>query len=181
VPQILVTFDIDANGIVHVAAKDKATAKENTIKIEASSGLSKEEVERMVNEAKVSEEEDKKRFEEVEARNRLDAMVYEVEKQLKDLRDKAPADALTEIDAALAAGKVALESKDADQMRAAYDRIQAAMHKVAEAAYKAAGDAGGPGEAGGGGAAGPHGGNGTNSAKTKRDDNVIDAEFEENK
>ncbi|MBI3072028.1 MAG: molecular chaperone DnaK [Deltaproteobacteria bacterium] len=182
VPQILVTFDIDANGIVHVAAKDKATSKENTIKIEASSGLSKDEVERMVNEAKASEEDDKKRFEEVEARNRLDAMVYEVEKQVKDLREKAPADALKEVDTAIAVGKEALESKDADQMRAAYDRIQAAMHKVAEAAYKAAGAGpgdGGSAAGGGGGASGAGGGNGT--GKAKRDDNVIDAEFEENK
>ena len=137
VPQIEVTFDIDANGILNVTAKDKATNKEQKIQITSSSGLSKEEVERMAKEAEAHSAEDKAKREEIEARNQLDSMVYQVEKMLKENGDKISGDEKGQVESAVADAKKALEGTDAAAMNAAREKLTAASHKLAEAMYKA--------------------------------------------
>ena len=138
IPQIEVTFDIDANGILNVTAKDTATGKDQKIAITSSSGLSKEEVERMAKEAEAHSAEDKAKREEVETRNQLDAMVYQVEKMLHENGDKISGGERGEVENALGDAKKALESGDHKSMQTARDRLQAASHKLAEAMYKAA-------------------------------------------
>ncbi len=138
VPQIEVTFDIDANGILNVTAKDTATGKDQKIAITSSSGLSKEEVERMAKEAEAHSAEDKQKREEVETRNQLDAMVYQVEKMLKENGDKISGGERGEVENALGDAKKALESGDHKSMQTARDRLQSASHKLAEAMYKTA-------------------------------------------
>ncbi len=180
VPQIEVTFDIDANGIVNVSARDKATNKEQRITITASSGLDERDIEKMVDDAKKFEEEDKKRKDAVENRNALEAMVIQTEKLLSEAGDKIPAAEKSEVEAALADAKEAVESQDADKVSAAKDKLTAASHKMATAMYgqgqASAGDASG-GAAGGGAA--PEADAGDAGGDAGGDGEVIDAEFEE--
>jgi len=172
VPQIEVTFDIDANGIVHVSAKDKATGKEQSIRIESSSGLSKEEIEKMKSEAKAHEAEDKKKKELVEARNQLDTFVYSSEKALKDYGDKVSEDEKKKIEQAAEKAKKALKSDNIDEIKAAQEELQKAAHKLSEEIYKAAQakDAGGAEGARQAGGAGQEGGK-------KSDEDVVDADY----
>ena len=137
VPQIEVTFDIDANGILNVTAKDMATGKDQKITITSSSGLSKEEVERMAKDADAHAAEDKAKREEVETRNQLDAMVYSVEKMLRENGDKISGQERGDVENALADAKKALEGSDAGAMKTARENLTAASHKLAEAMYKA--------------------------------------------
>ncbi len=169
VPQIEVTFDIDANGIVSVSAKDKATAKEQQIRIQAKSGLSDADIERMVKDAEANADADKKRREAVEARNQLDALVHSTEKTLRENGEKVPAAEKTEVEAAIAAARTAMEGQDAEAIRGASDRLNQVAMRMGEALYKAqqAGEA----QAG---AAGPGAGPGA-----KPGDKVVDADFEE--
>ena len=136
VPQIEVTFDIDANGIVNVSAKDLGTQKEQKITITASSGLSKDEVERMMREAESHSDEDKKRREEIEVRNRADQAVYTAERMLKDAGEKIPIADKNAIENAMADLKKAIESNDAAAMSKAMDVLMQAQHKASEALYK---------------------------------------------
>ncbi len=171
VPQIEVTFDIDANGIVHVSAKDLGTGKEQSIQITASSGLSKEEIDRMVREAAAHAEEDRRKRERVDARNQLDGLVYQTEKTLGEHGASLDAGARGEIESTLADAKKALESEDIDRIRAATSALSRASHKLAEVMYAKAsrGAAGAP--PGGDGAARPEG--------DKGKEDVVEAEFEE--
>ncbi|MBW2242576.1 MAG: molecular chaperone DnaK [Deltaproteobacteria bacterium] len=175
VPQIEVAFDIDANGILAVHAKDQASGKEQSIRIEGSSGLSSEEIDRMMDDAASHATEDKERLESVEAHNKLDSLIYQTEKTLTENGDKLGEDDKKEIEEALAAAKQDLESNEKERMESGHNKVEQAMHKVAEVLYKAQGDAaGGPtAEAAGSDASdSPAGGN---------DDDVIDAEFSEEK
>jgi molecular chaperone DnaK len=174
-PQIEVTFDIDANGILNVTAKDKATNKEQKIQITSSSGLSKEEVERMAKEAEAHSAEDKAKREEIEARNQLDGMVYQVEKMLKENGDKISGDEKGQVESAVAEAKKALEGTDAAAMNAAREKLTAASHKLAEAMYKAQQTPPAEGATGAGPQAGaPQDGAGQ---QQKKDEGVIDAEY----
>ncbi len=170
-PQIEVTFDIDANGIVSVQAKDKATGKEQQIRIQASGGLSDADIQKMVQEAAANAEGDKKRREFVEARNSAEGLVHQVEKSLKDNEGKVAPTDKTEAEAAIAAARAALEGEDAGAVKQATERLNAVSMKIGEAMYKAQADAGaGPS----GGPQAPGGG-----AAPGGDDKVVDAEFEE--
>jgi molecular chaperone DnaK len=148
VPQIEVTFDIDANGIVNASAKDKATGKEQKITITASSGLSKDEVERMMKDAESHAEDDRKRREEIETRNRADQAVYGAEKTMRDMGDKLGASDKTALESAITELKNAVSSNDTAAMNRAMEQLTQAQHKAAEALYKQAGpaaaSAGGP-------------------------------------
>ena len=163
VPQIEVTFDIDANGIVSVQAKDKATGKEQQIRIQASGGLSEADIQQMVRDAEANAANDKAKRESVETRNQAEAMVHDVEKNLKEHGDKLPAADKGEAEAAVAAVKSALEGTDTAALKSASERLTAASMKIGEAVYKAQSEAPAPGAA---------------EAKPA-DDNVVDAEFEE--
>jgi len=169
-PQVEVTFDIDANGIVHVSAKDLATQKEQSIKITASSGLSKEEVEKLVKDAQAHTEEDKKRRRAAEAKNQADSLIYQTEKNLSEHGDKISAEDKTKIEEAVVALKKAMEGTDPDAIESATNTLTTASHKLAEEMYKKA-----SATAAAGGSAGAA--SGTGEAKT--DDKVVDAEFEE--
>ena len=169
-PQIEVTFDIDANGIVHVSAKDMATQKEQSIKITASSGLSKEEVEKLVKEAQSHTEDDKKRRKAAEAKNQADNLIYQTEKNLAEHGDKVPAEEKTKIQEAVAALKKAMEGNNTSAIESATQTLMSASHKLAEEMYKKASAASGSG-------ASTSGGNG--AGETKTDEKVVDAEFEE--
>jgi molecular chaperone DnaK len=174
VPQIEVTFDIDANGILNVTAKDTATQKDQKITITSSSGLSKEEVDRMAKEAEAHSAEDKAKKDEIEARNQLDGMVYGIEKMLKDNADKISGPDKENVESALAEAKKALEGTDAAVMNTARERLTQASHKLAEAMYKNASPQGGvqPGAE-----AGPQPGADGASGAAKKDEGVIDAEY----
>jgi molecular chaperone DnaK len=168
VPQVEVTFDIDANGIVSVSAKDKATGKEQQIRIQAKSGLSDADIERMVKDAEANAEADRQRREAVEARNQLDALVHSTDKTLKESGDKVPPAEKAEVETALTAARSAMEGQDADAIRDASEKLSQAAMKMGEALYKAEQAAPKPEEgAAGAGAAG--------ASKDK----VVDAEFEE--
>jgi molecular chaperone DnaK len=169
VPQIEVTFDIDANGIVNVSAKDKATNKEQKITITASSGLSKDEVERMKKDAELHAEEDKQRREEVETRNRADQAVYQAERMIKDAGDKLSASDKAPVEAAIQSVKTALEQNDAAAVTKALDQLTSAQHKAAEALYKQAQTSGAAG-------AGASADNDTASGSQAKEGDVIDAE-----
>jgi molecular chaperone DnaK len=175
-PQIEVTFDIDANGIVNVQAKDKGTGKEQKITITASSGLSKDEVDRMMREAEAHAEEDKKRRAVTEARNQADGLIYQIEKTLNENREKIPVGDISRIESSIAELKKALEGDDEAAIRTGMEHLQKASHAMAEALYKqtesgpAAGGAPG-GEPAAGGSAGPRAG--------APDGDVIDAEVVE--
>jgi molecular chaperone DnaK len=167
VPQIEVTVDIDANGIVHVSAKDLGTGKEQKIRIESSSGLSDADIDRMVKEAEAHAEEDKKEKEKAEVRNEADSMIYSTEKSLKDLGDKVSAADKSKIEAASADLKKALQGNDIEDIKAKTETLKQASYSIAEQIYKqqqASGGAGGAGQQGGGqagpGAGGPNMGGG---------------------
>ncbi|MBI5509695.1 MAG: molecular chaperone DnaK [Deltaproteobacteria bacterium] len=181
VPQVEVTFDIDANGIVHVTAKDKATNKEQRIRIEAGSGVSKDDIDRMVRDSKEHEAEDKKRREEVDTRNKADSMCYQLERNLADLKDKIDEPTRKDIEDKIKSTRSAIEANDPARIKSEMDALTAASHKMAEKMYQAAGGpaaggpAAGPGPGPGPGAAGPTTENGAGGEKGK----VVDAEFEE--
>jgi molecular chaperone DnaK len=175
VPQIEVTFDIDANGILNVTAKDKGTNNEQKITITSSSGLSKDEVEKMARDAESHAADDRKQKDTIEARNRADAMVYNVEKTLKEHRSKVSDAEAKEIESSIEEVKKAMADNDTDKINSATDRLTSASHKLAEAMYKASSQPGGsgptPGSDGGGASSGGDAG------KKDKDDNVMDAEF----
>ncbi|MGA3129468.1 MAG: molecular chaperone DnaK [Terracidiphilus sp.] len=180
VPQIEVTFDIDANGILNVTAKDNATGKDTRITITSSSGLSKEEVEKMAKEADAHAAEDKEAREQIEARNTLDSMVYNIEKMLKESGEKVQAADKTEVESALADAKKTLEgSPSTADLKSAHERLTQASHKLAEAMYKATATAaqgpaaGGPSEPAAGS---PSDGAGAGAGQ-KKEGEVIDAEY----
>ncbi len=137
VPQIEVTFDIDANGIVHVTAKDKGTGKENTIKIQDGSGLSKEEIDRMIKDAEAHAEEDKNRREEAEVRNQADSLVHQTEKFIKDNEDKVPADVKEKVEAAITEVKTALAGTDIAAVKAAVEKLSTESQALGQAIYDA--------------------------------------------
>ncbi len=174
VPQIEVTFDIDANGILHVSAKDLGSGKEQKISITGSSGLSKDEIEKMQREAEAHAEEDKKAKESVEVRNNADSLAYQCEKQLKELGDKIPGDKKAEIEKEIAAVREALKGSDVDAIKTAYDSLQAKFQAASEELYKAAAAQ----AQAAGGQAGPGPQPGAEQAKPKKDGDVVDAEFE---
>ncbi|MEP6947210.1 MAG: molecular chaperone DnaK [Acidobacteriota bacterium] len=176
VPQVEVTFDIDANGIVNVSAKDVGTGREQKITITSSSGLSKEEIDKMMKDAEAHAGEDEKKKSEIEARNRLDGLMYSVEKTFSENKDKLDAAATTELEAAIEESKTALAGSDVDAMNTAFDRIQTASHKLAEVLYsQTASPEGEPAgtEQASSASAGAEGDGSTAAA----DDNVIDAEY----
>ena len=177
VPQIEVTFDIDANGILNVSAKDMATNKEQSIRIEASSGLSEEEIKKMVKDSELHAEEDKKQRELVDARNQADTMIYSTEKSLQDLGDKVDSATRDQINEKIQGLKKAMEGTDIQAITNAQNELMQASHKLAEMMYQqASADAGGQaGDAQAGGAAGTSGAGG----KGAGDDDVVDADFEE--
>ena len=175
VPQIEVTFDIDANGIVKVTAKDKGTGKEQQITISGSTALSDDEVDRMVKDAESHAEEDKKHKDEIEVRNQTDSLAYSTEQTVKELGDKVSADMKKQAEDAVAEAKKALDGTDIDAIKAAGDKLQEVGHKLAEVVYSsaqqdaAAGNAGAAGQAG----AGAQAGSSSNSG-----DDVVDADYE---
>jgi molecular chaperone DnaK len=173
-PQIEVTFDIDANGIVHVNAKDLGTGKEQSIKITASSGLGKDEIERMVKEAESHAEEDRKRREMVDAKNQLDSLVYQTEKSLKDYESDVDAATKSTIESAIAEAKKAIEQGEIEAIRSASEALTQSSHKLAEVMYKRTVKEG-PSAADGGAAPGAGGAQGGG----KKGDDVVDADFEE--
>jgi molecular chaperone DnaK len=138
IPQIEVTFDIDANGIVNVSAKDMATGKEQAITITASSGLSKDDIDKMVKDADRHADEDKKRRADIEGRNQADSLVYNTEKMLNENREKIPVSDIKPIEDALAAAKEALKSEDMDKIRATMETLTKASHRLAEVMYRQA-------------------------------------------
>jgi molecular chaperone DnaK len=167
-----VTFDIDANGILSVKAVDKATNKEQTIVIKSSSGLGENDIEKMVQDAKQYEEEDKKKKAHIELRNRADSTVYQIEKALDDYKKHSSSDEVAAIEKGLAEVKEALKADDADRIQRSMDELLKLSHKAVEAMYKASAAQGAPGAAQPGPDAGPQApGNGK--------DGVIDADFEE--
>jgi molecular chaperone DnaK len=166
-PQIEVTFDIDANGIVNVSAKDKASGKEQSIRIQASGGLSEADIQKMVKEAEAHADEDKRRKELVEARNQADAVIYSTEKALRESETKIAADLKKQVEQAIADAKQSLTADNPQTIRQAADRLQQAASRVGEALSQAQAASQGAGGAGGQAAGGPSG------------DDVVDAEFEE--
>jgi molecular chaperone DnaK len=172
VPQIEVTFDIDANGIVNVSAKDQATGKEQSIQITASSGLAQEEIDKLVKDAELHADDDKKRKEIVEARNHADALIYSTEKSIKDLGDKVDDDTKSNVESAVETLKKAMEGDDAEEIKKQSEALTTVSHKLAEAMYKQASQ-GAQGQEAGEGA----GADGQTSAGPEED--VVDADFEE--
>jgi len=173
IPQIEVTFDIDANGILNVTAKDRATNNEQKITITSSSGLSKDEVEKMARDGESHAAEDRKRKDEVEARNRADQMIYSVEKTLKDHRDKIGEAEAKNVESALEEAKKVKDSGSAEEITAALDKLTQASHKLAEAMYKASG----PQQPGAGAPPPPPPSGDAAAGDGKSKDNVVDAEF----
>ncbi len=174
-PQIEVTFDIDANGILHVSAKDLGTGKDQKITIQGSSGLSKDEVEKMTKEAELHAEEDRKRKEAVETKNQLDSTIYQLEKTLKDAGDKLPADKKSKIESAIADAKKELESEDAARMKSAIEKLTALGGELYEEAQKAAQAAG---ASAGAAPSGEEASSGGSAKKTEKKADVVDADFE---
>jgi molecular chaperone DnaK len=173
-PQIEVTFDIDANGIVNVSAKDLGTGREQKITITASSGLAKDEIDKMMRDAESHAEEDKLARERIEARNKLDGMIYSTEKTLSEHRDKVDASTASEIEAAVAEAKGKLDASDASEVNAAYDKLTKSSHKLAEIMYQQASQA--TGQTGGDGAASGASGAAA-GGNSSGGDEVIDADF----
>lgn len=171
VPQIEVTFDIDANGILKVSAKDQATGKEQTITISGSTSLEQGEIDRMVREAEMYAAEDKQRKQEVEVRNQADALAYQVERQLRDLGDQAPAHEKARIEQLLGDLQAALkENAPIDRIKSLHSDLQQAAYSISQAAYRHEDDTGQQ-------TAGGYGG-GFNPGTVHRDDDVVDADFE---
>jgi molecular chaperone DnaK len=175
VPQIEVTFDIDANGILNVRAQDKGTGKEQKITITASSGLSKEEINKMAREAEAHASEDSKKKEGIEARNECDSLIYTVERVLREQGDKVPADLKGEIEGKVAAARSALQGNDSDNIRSVAKELSELMQKIGSAVYQQAGTPPPGGEATGGGAEGPSEGAGTEGG----DEGTVEGEFRE--
>jgi molecular chaperone DnaK len=176
IPQVEVTFAIDANGIVKVSAKDKATGKEHSIRIESSGGLSSNDIDRMVNEASAREEDDKKRRESIEKRNQLDNLVYQTEKLLRENSDKINDELKATTDEPLAAARTAVESDEADQITAAYEGLEKVMHELAAAIYSQGPEAAASDEMG------PNGHGDADETMAPGDDagdDIIDVPFEE--
>ncbi|MBV8444278.1 MAG: Hsp70 family protein, partial [Candidatus Dormibacteraeota bacterium] len=174
-PQIEVTFDIDANGILHVTAKDRGTGKENKVTITGSTTLQKDEVERMVREAESNAEEDRKRAESVETKNRAEHLAYQAERALSDAGDKVPADVRSDIETKVKAVRDAIGSNDTEAIKRAQDELSAAIQKIGEAVYAQQQQQGPPGPDGSGGAGEEHAPSGAGSGG----DDVFDAEFKE--
>ena len=174
VPKIKVTFDIDANGILSVMAKDEATGKDQKITITSNSGLGDDEIDRMVNDAQAHEADDQRRREAIEARNRADQLCYQVEKSLGDVKDKLPADKIADVESKVKSLREAIDKQDNDAIKSGTAALEVAMKGVAEAAYAQAGAAPGGNGASGGASAG-----GAPAGGASSDDDVIDAEFEE--
>jgi molecular chaperone DnaK len=180
-PQIEVTFDIDANGILNVTAHDRGTGKQNKVTITGSTTLQKTEVERMVKEAEAHAEEDRQRAEAVETKNRAEQLAYQAEKALKDAGDKVPAELRTDIEAKVAAIKDAIAKNDTAATKTAFDALQSSIQKIGEAVYASAG---GPTDGGQGGPAPEPEGGGTppesgSGGASPGGDDVVDAEFKE--
>jgi len=174
IPQIEVTFDIDANGILHVSARDKASGREQKIKIEASGGLSEQEIKKMVTDAESHVEEDRKRREEIEVKNRGDALAYETEKNLRELSDKLDSEGKARVESALETLKKALERNDAADIRSASDALTQAWNEVSSKLYQEAGK-GGPG---GPSAEGPGPEAAPGEGKKEGGDGAVDADYE---
>ncbi len=172
IPQIEVTFDIDANGILHVSARDKATGKEQKIRIEASSGLDEKAIEQMIGEAESHAAEDKKRRERVETRNRADSLVYQTEKNLKDLEDKISGDQKAQLQASIERTREALKKDDDAEVQAAMDELQQRWHQVAQQVYQAQGAPGGEAEEE------PAGAGAGSAGKAPEEEGVIEADYE---
>ena len=173
-PQIEVTFDIDANGIVNVSARDLGTGREQKITITASSGLSKDEIDRMMKDAESHSDEDKKRREGIEAKNRLDSLIYQTEKTITDNREKIAVGVISEAESAIADAKKAVDGGDADTINAEYDKLTRLSHRIAESLYQNASAGAGAADAASAGAAG--GASDAGQPKSGNDD-VIDAEY----
>ncbi|WP_141736587.1 molecular chaperone DnaK [Oligoflexus tunisiensis] len=171
VPQIEVTFDIDANGILSVSAKDLGTGKEQKLRIEAATKIDERDIDRMVKEAEANKDADRQRREQVENRNQLDSLIFSTEKSLKEGEGKVPADIKSDLESALAAAKAKLDSGSAEELKAAKDELEAKSHKLAEALYKQAA----------GQQAGASSAQGSTGGQKSSDPNVVDAEFEDNK
>jgi len=170
-PQIEVTFDIDANGIVNVSAKDLGTGREQKITITSSSGLTKEEIDRMVREAEMNAAEDQRKREQIEAKNRLDSLIYQTEKALSDNRDKLDSGTISQIESAISEAKSKLDSGSTEQLNMAFDNLTRASHKLAEVVYSQhAGASGGSGSR-------PGHSSQTGGSSSKGGDDVIDAEY----
>jgi len=167
-PQIEVTFDIDANGILSVGAKDNASGKEQSIRIEGSSGLDKSEIDQLVDEAQAHAQDDKERRERIDARNGLDALVYDAQKTVDEHREKIPVSDLSALEGAITSGKALVENEDAtlDELRSHHEQLQAAAHKVSEALYKQADSDAAPA---------------ADDAPDASGEDVVDAEFTEEK
>jgi molecular chaperone DnaK len=183
IPQVEVTFDIDANGILHVTAKDMGSGKEQAIKITAKSGLSEDDIKRMVKDAELHADEDKKKRESISQKNNLDNMVYQTEKLVRDNKDKLTDADTKPLQAAIDEAKKVLSTatSSADDMKAALDKLTAASHTVSGKLYeksKASGGGGGGGESGGGGG-GASGAGGAESSKTADGEDVIDADYKD--
>src|SRR5216110_477781 len=178
-PQIEVTFDIDANGILNVSAKDKATNKEQKITITASSGLTKEEAEKMKTEAEAHSEDDRRRMEEVEARNRLDGILYQSEKMLRENREKIAEADVKKAEEAIEEAKKAINEGGVARLRSATENVERSLHKIAEELYKTTQAASAEGQAGAAAGAGAGGGSsaGSGGAPEKKPGDVIDAEY----
>ena len=177
VPQIEVTFDIDANGIVHVSAQDKATGKSQEIRITGGSGLSEEEIQRMVKDAEANRSADQERRQVVDTHNQLDGMIFASEKMIKDGEGKISPQSKIELEAAIAEAKTKLSSESIDELKGAVERLQNVSHKVSTEMYQAAGGApGAEGEAQGNSGAGS---TDTGGANKKNDDDVVDADYKE--
>jgi molecular chaperone DnaK len=172
IPQVEVTFDIDANGIINVTAKDKATNNEQKITITSSSGLSKDEVEKMAKDAELHSVDDRKKKEEIEARNRADAMVYNIEKMLREHRDKVSEADAKSVESAIEETKKAMSEGGTERISQATSKLETASHKLAEAMYRASSQPGGQGGQGGTGST-----DGNKGGQEKPKDNVVDAEF----
>jgi molecular chaperone DnaK len=171
VPQIEVTFDIDANGIVNVSAKDHATGKEQSIQITASSGLSQEEIDQLIKDAEMHVEDDKKKKDLVEARNSADALIYSSEKSIKELGDKVDSDTKTKVEESTAALRKAMEGEDTEEIKRVSEELTQASHKLAEAMYQQASQ----NEQQAGAESTEQAADGAGAA----DEDVVDADFEE--
>ena len=178
-PQIEVTFDIDANGILHVSAKDKATAKEQKIRIEASSGLSDADIDKMVKDAEKNAAEDKKRREEIDTRNRLDSMTYEVEKNAKEWSDKLAAELKAKLDAAVERARKALRGDDMNEIQAAQEELNKHVQRSRPVVLRAEPGVGAGPDAGRRRAPTPGGrGRGRQRGGAKPADDVVEADYE---
>jgi molecular chaperone DnaK len=177
VPKVKVIFDIDANGILSVTARDEATSKDQKITITANSGLSETEIQKMVEEAKKHEEEDKSRREEVELRNRADQLCYQVEKTLDETKDKLQPEKVSAIRDQIAKLRGSIEKQDKDGIKSGTEALEKLMHEIAQAAYQAAGAPPAGGAPGGDGPA--PGAKPAGEPGKKKQDDVIDAEYEE--